>query len=135
VQKALMGSSVPAAMPSRWHRALIGIMALFMGLVSIAEAAGGMRFLARITGPFFSKLFPDRAAGHPAMGHMVMNFSANLLGLDNAATPFALKAMESLQEINPTRPRPVEPQIMFLCLHQSGLQLIPVSVIAIRGRG
>jgi len=110
---------------------LIGIMALFMGLVSIAEAAGGMRFLARITGPFFSKLFPDVPKGHPAMGHMVMNFSANLLGLDNAATPFALKAMESLQEINPDKSRASNPQIMFLCLHQSGLQLIPVSVIAL----
>ncbi|HET6252429.1 MAG TPA: nucleoside recognition domain-containing protein [Puia sp.] len=111
---------------------LIGIMALFMGLVSIAEAAGGMRFLARITGPFFSRLFPDVPKGHPAMGHMVMNFSANLLGLDNAATPFALKAMESLQEINPDKTTASNPQIMFLCLHQSGLQLIPVSVIAIR---
>jgi len=111
---------------------LIGIMALFMGLVSIAEAAGGMRFLARVTGPFFSRLFPDVPRGHPAMGHMVMNFSANLLGLDNAATPFALKAMESLQEINPDKTTASNPQIMFLCLHQSGLQLIPVSVIAIR---
>src|SRR5579863_6382360 len=111
---------------------LIGIMALFMGLVSIAEAAGGMRFLARITGPFFSKLFPDVPKGHPAMGHMVMNFSANLLGLDNAATPFALKAMESLQEINPDKTTASNAQIMFLCLHQSGLQLIPVSVIALR---
>jgi spore maturation protein SpmA/spore maturation protein SpmB len=110
---------------------LIGIMALFMGLVSIAEAAGGMRFLARITGPFFSKLFPDVPKGHPAMGHMVMNFSANLLGLDNAATPFALKAMESLQEINPDKTTASNAQIMFLCLHQSGLQLIPVSVIAL----
>ena len=110
---------------------LIGIMALFMGLVSIAEAAGGMRFLARITGPFFSKLFPDVPKDHPAMGHMVMNFSANLLGLDNAATPFALKAMESLQEINPDKTTASNPQIMFLCLHQSGLQLIPVSVIAL----
>ena len=110
---------------------LIGIMALFMGLVSIAEAAGGMRFLARITGPFFSRLFPDVPKGHPAMGHMVMNFSANLLGLDNAATPFALKAMESLQEINPDKTRASNAQIMFLCLHQSGLQLIPVSVIAL----
>lgn len=111
---------------------LIGIMALFMGLVSIAEAAGGMRFLARITGPFFSKLFPDVPKGHPALGHMVMNFSANLLGLDNAATPFALKAMESLQELNPDKSTASNPQIMFLCLHQSGLQLIPVSVIALR---
>src|SRR6185312_9603731 len=111
---------------------LVGIMALFMGLVTIAEEAGGVRFLARVTGPFFSKLFPDIPKGHPAIGHMVMNFSANLLGLDNAATPFALKAMESLQEINPNKDTASNPQIMFLCLHQSGLQLIPVSVIAIR---
>src|SRR5580658_1624787 len=111
---------------------LIGIMALFMGLVSIAEAAGGMRFLARITGPFFSKLFPDIPKGHPAMGHMVMNFSANLLGLDNASTPFALKAMESLQEINPDKTTASNSQIMFLCLHASGLQVIPVSMIALR---
>ena len=111
---------------------LIGIMALFMGLVSIAEQAGGMRFLARITAPFFSRLFPDLPKGHPAMGHMVMNFSANLLGLDNAATPFALKAMESLQELNPDKATASNSQIMFLCLHASGLQLIPVSIIALR---
>ncbi len=111
---------------------LIGIMALFMGLVSIAEQAGGMRFLARITAPFFSKLFPELPKGHPAMGHMVMNFSANLLGLDNAATPFALKAMESLQELNTDKTTASNSQIMFLCLHASGLQLIPVSMIALR---
>jgi spore maturation protein SpmA/spore maturation protein SpmB len=111
---------------------LIGIMALFMGLVSIAEQAGGIRFLARITAPFFGRLFPDLPKGHPAMGHMVMNFSANLLGLDNAATPFALKAMESLQEINPDKTTASNSQIMFLCLHTSGLQLIPVSIIALR---
>jgi spore maturation protein SpmA/spore maturation protein SpmB len=111
---------------------LIGIMALFMGLVSIAEQAGGMRFLARVTAPFFSRLFPDLPKGHPAMGHMVMNFSANLLGLDNAATPFALKAMESLQELNTDKTTASNSQIMFLCLHASGLQLIPVSMIALR---
>jgi spore maturation protein SpmA/spore maturation protein SpmB len=111
---------------------LIGIMALFMGLVSIAEQAGGIRFLARITGPFFGRLFPDLPKGHPAMGHMVMNFSANLLGLDNAATPFALKAMESLQEINPDKTTASNSQIMFLCLHASGLQVIPISMIALR---
>jgi spore maturation protein SpmA/spore maturation protein SpmB len=111
---------------------LIGIMALFMGLISIADAAGGIRFLSRIVGPFFSRLFPELPKNHPAMGHMVMNFSANLLGLDNAATPFALKAMESMQEINPKKDTASNSQIMFLCLHQSGLQLIPVSVIAIR---
>jgi spore maturation protein SpmA/spore maturation protein SpmB len=111
---------------------LIGIMALFMGFMSIAEIAGGIRVLSRIIGPFFAKLFPDVPQGHPATGHMVMNFSANLLGLDNAATPFGIKAMESLQELNPDKERASNAQIMFLCLHASGLTLIPVSIIAIR---
>ncbi len=111
---------------------LIGVMALFMGFMSIAEKAGGMRLLSRIIGPFFSKIFPDVPKGHPATGHMVMNFSANLLGLDNAATPFGIKAMESLQELNPNKEVASNAQIMFLCLHASGLTLIPVSIIAIR---
>jgi len=111
---------------------LIGIMALFMGFMSIAERAGGIRVLSRIIGPFFSKIFPDLPKGHPAMGHMMMNFSANLLGLDNAATPFGIKAMESLQEINPDKSRASNSQIMFLCLHASGLTLIPVAIIALR---
>lgn len=111
---------------------LIGIMALFMGFMSIAEKAGGIRLLSRIIGPFFSKLFPELPKGHPAMGHMMMNFSANLLGLDNAATPFGLKAMESLQELNPDKKTASNSQIMFLCLHASGLTLIPVSIIAAR---
>jgi spore maturation protein SpmB len=88
--------------------------------------------LSRVIGPFFAKLFPDVPKGHPATGHMVMNFSANLLGLDNAATPFGLKAMESLQELNPSKDTASNAQIMFLCLHASGLTLIPVSIIAIR---
>ncbi|MCX2450255.1 spore maturation protein [Pedobacter sp. PLR] len=111
---------------------LIGIMALFMGFMSIAEKAGGIRLLSRIISPFFSKLFPDVPKGHPATGHMVMNFSANLLGLDNAATPFGLKTMESLQELNPSKDTASNAQIMFLCLHASGLTLIPVSIIAVR---
>jgi spore maturation protein SpmA/spore maturation protein SpmB len=111
---------------------LIGIMALFMGFMSIAERAGGIRLLSRIIGPFFSRLFPDLPKGHPAMGHMMMNFSANLLGLDNAATPFGIKAMESLQEVNPNKERASNAQIMFLCLHASGLTLIPISIIAVR---
>jgi spore maturation protein SpmA/spore maturation protein SpmB len=111
---------------------LIGIMALFMGFMSIAERAGGIRLLSKIIGPFFSKLFPELPKNHPAMGHMVMNFSANLLGLDNAATPFGIKAMESLQELNPNKDTATNSQIMFLCLHASGLTLIPVSIIAIR---
>lgn len=111
---------------------LIGIMTLFMGFMSIAEKAGGMNLLSRIIGPFFSKLFPDVPKGHPAHGHMLMNFSANLLGLDNAATPFGLKAMESLQELNPDKTRASNAQVMFLCLHASGLTLIPISIIALR---
>ncbi len=111
---------------------LIGIMTLFMGFMSIAEKAGGIRFLSRIIGPFFSKLFPGVPKDHPAHGHMMMNFSANLLGLDNAATPFGIKAMESLQELNPDKQRASNAQIMFLCLHASGLTLIPISIIALR---
>ncbi len=111
---------------------LIGIMALFMGFMAIAERAGGIRLLSNIIGPFFSKLFPEVPKGHPAMGHMLMNFSANLLGLDNAATPFGLKAMESLQELNPSKQTASNAQIMFLCLHAAGFTLIPVSIIAVR---
>lgn len=111
---------------------LIGIMALFMGFMNIAEVAGGIRFLAKIVGPFFAKLFPELPKNHPAMGHMIMNFSANLLNLDNAATPFGIKAMESLQEINPDKTKASNAQVMFLCLHASGLTLVPVTVIAAR---
>ena len=111
---------------------LIGIMALFMGFMSIAERAGGIRFLSRIIGPFFSRIFPEVPKDHPSMGHMVMNFSANLMGLDNAATPFGIKAMESLQEINPDKTTASNSQLMFLCLHASGLTLIPTIIIADR---
>lgn len=111
---------------------LIGFLALFMGILAIAEKAGGIRFLSRIIGPFFSRIFPEIPKGHPSMGHMMMNFSANLMGLDNAATPFGLKAMESLQELNPNKAVASNSQIMFLCLHASGLTLIPVSIIALR---
>ena len=111
---------------------LIGIMALFLGFMNIAERAGGVRFLAKIIGPFFSRIFPDVPKNHPSMGHMVMNFSANLMGLDNAATPFGIKAMESLQEINPSKDTASNPQLMFLCLHASGLTLIPTTIIADR---
>ena len=111
---------------------LIGIMALFMGFMSIAESAGGIRLLSRIIGPFFTRLFPEIPKGHPSMGHMMMNFSANLLGLDNAATPFGIKTMESLQELNPNKSVASNSQIMFLCLHACGPTLIPVSIIAVR---
>ncbi|MBS4063111.1 MAG: spore maturation protein [Chitinophagaceae bacterium] len=111
---------------------LIGILALFMGFMSIAEKAGGINLLSRIISPFFTRIFPEIPKGHPAFGHMMMNFSANLLNLDNAATPFGLKAMESLQELNPSKSTASNSQLMFLCLHASGLTLIPVTIIAAR---
>ncbi|MFN5814013.1 MAG: nucleoside recognition domain-containing protein [Bacteroidota bacterium] len=111
---------------------LIGIMTLFLGFMNIGEKAGAIRFLSRIVGPFFSKLFPEIPDKNHDFLHMIMNFSANLLGLDNAATPFGLKAMQSLQELNPEKETASNAQIMFLVLHASGLTLIPISIIAIR---
>jgi spore maturation protein SpmA len=111
---------------------LIGIMSMFLGFLNIGEKAGAINFLSRIIGPFFNKLFPEVPKNHPAMGHMMMNFSANLLGLDNAATPFGLKAMKSLQELNPNKDQASNAQIMFMVLHASGLTIIPVSIIAQR---
>ncbi|MEO5996688.1 MAG: nucleoside recognition domain-containing protein [Chitinophagaceae bacterium] len=111
---------------------LVGILSLFLGFMKIGEKAGAINFLSRLVGPFFSRLFPDVPKNHPAIGQMMMNFSANLLGLDNAATPFGLKAMDSLQELNPNKETASNAQIMFLALHASGLTLIPISVIALR---
>lgn len=111
---------------------LIGTLALFMGLLNIAERAGGINVLSRFISPFLSKLFPSIPAGHSSYGHMVMNFSANILGLDNAATPFGLKAMQSLQELNTEKEKATDAQLMFLALHAAGLTLIPVSILAVR---
>lgn len=111
---------------------LTGVMVFFMGLMNVGEKAGAVNFLARILNPFMKRLFPGVPDKHPAMGQMVMNFSANMLGLDNAATPFGLKAMESLQTLNPDKETATNAQIMFLVLHTSGLTLIPLSIIAYR---
>jgi spore maturation protein SpmA len=111
---------------------LAGVMTLWLGIMNIGEKAGAINLLARLIAPFFSRIFPGVPKNHPATGHMVMNFSANLLGLDNAATPFGLKAMESLQTLNPSKDEPSDAQIMFLVLHTSGLTLIPVAIIAQR---
>jgi spore maturation protein SpmA len=111
---------------------LIGVMSLFLGFMNVGEKAGAINFLSRIVAPFFSKLFPEIPKNHPSLGHMIMNFSANLLGLDNAATPFGLKAMQSLQELNPDKETASNAQIMFMVLNASGLTLIPVSIIAQR---
>ena len=111
---------------------LAGIMTLWLGILSIGEKAGAIDWLAKIISPFFSRIFPEVPKNHPATGHMVMNFSANLLGLDNAATPFGLKAMASLHTLNPNKDEASNAQIMFLVLHASGLTLIPLSVMAQR---
>ena len=111
---------------------LAGVMTFFMGLLNIGEKAGAIGFMARIVGPFFSKLFPEIPKNHPAGGQMIMNFSANMLGLDNAATPFGLKAMQSLQELNPKKDTASNAQIMFMVLHSAGPVLIPLSIMAQR---
>jgi spore maturation protein SpmA len=111
---------------------LAGAMIFFLGLMKIAERAGAINFLARKLNPFLKRLFPELPEKHPAMGEMVMNFSANMLGLDNAATPFGLKAMKSLEEINPNKGTASNAQIMFLVMHTSGLTLIPLSIIGYR---
>ena len=111
---------------------LAGVMTFFLGLLNIAEKAGVINVIARIIGPFFHGIFPEVPRDHPANGQMIMNFSANLLGLDNAATPFGLKAMQSLQELNPRPADASNAQIMFAVLHTSGLTIIPLSIMAQR---
>ena len=111
---------------------LAGVMTLWLGILAIGEKAGAIDFIAKLIAPFFSRIFPEVPKDHPANGHMVMNFSANFLGLDNAATPFGLKAMASLQELNPQKDTASNAQIMFLVLQTSGLTLIPLSIMAQR---
>ncbi len=111
---------------------LVGVMSLWLGVMKIGEQAGVIGLFARGMAPLFSRLFPDIPRGHPAGGSIVMNFSANMLGLDNAATPLGLKAMRELQEINTDKQRASDAMVMFLVLNTAGITLIPSSVIAIR---
>lgn len=111
---------------------LTGAMCLWLGIMRIGENGGAIRLLTRAVSPLFSKLFPDIPKDHPSIGSMMMNFSANMLGLDNAATPLGLKAMKELQEINPDKERASNAQIMFLVLNTSGLTIIPISIFALR---
>jgi spore maturation protein SpmA len=111
---------------------LAGVMTLWMGILAIGEKAGLVDVVARLMAPFFSRVFPGVPRDHPATGLMVMNYSANFLGLDNAATPIGLKAMQSLQSLNPAQDEATDAQIMFLVLQTAGLTLIPVTVIAQR---
>lgn len=109
-----------------------GVMILWLGLMNIGEKAGAINFLSKIIGPFFNKLFPEVPKDHPVNGQLLMNFSANMLGLDNAATPLGLKAMKGLQDLNPNKKEASNAQIMFLALNTSGLTLIPITILAQR---
>lgn len=111
---------------------LTGVMSLWLGLMRIGEKGGMVPILSRLVGPFFSRLFPDVPKDHPATGSIIMNFSANILGLDNAATPLGLKAMKELQDLNPDKETATNAQITFLVLNTSGLTIIPLAVIADR---
>lgn len=111
---------------------MTGILCLWMGFMKIGEDGGAVRIMSKLVAPLFSRLFPDVPKGHPAIGSMMMNFSANMLGLDNAATPVGLKAMNDLQELNPNPKTATNAQIMFLMLNASGLTIIPVSILAAR---
>lgn len=111
---------------------LVGVMTLWLGLMNIGEKAGAINFLSRIVGPFFNKLFPEIPKSHPVNGQIMMNFSANMLGLDNAATPLGLKAMNGMQELNPHKDTASNAQIMFLVLNTSGLTIIPITILAQR---
>ena len=111
---------------------LIGIMALWLGIMKIGERGGAVQLLSRLTSPFFRRIFPEIPRNHPAMGSMLMNITANMLGLDNAATPLGLKAMNQLQSLNKSKDTASNAQIMFLVLNTSGLTIIPVSIMGLR---
>mgnify|MGYP004683802365 FL=1 len=113
---------------------LTGVLSLWLGIMKIGEKGGMVNALARLLSPVFSKLFPDIPKGHPVTGSIFMNIAANMLGLDNAATPLGLKAMEQLQQLNPKKDTATNPMIMFLVLNTSGLTLIPVSIMVYRAQ-
>lgn len=113
---------------------LTGVLSFWLGMMKIGERGGLVDAVARALSPVFTKLFPDIPRDHPAFGHMFMNIAANMLGLDNAATPLGLKAMESLQELNPKKDTATNPMIMFLVLNTSGLAIVPVGILVYRAQ-
>ena len=113
---------------------LTGVLSLWLGIMKIGEKGGVVNFLAKVLSPVFTKLFPDIPKGHPVTGSIFMNIAANMLGLDNAATPLGLKAMEQLQDLNPKKDTATNPMIMFLVLNTSGLTLIPISIMVYRAQ-
>ncbi len=131
-QKIVTGTFDSAKTGAEISLGLIGLMSFWLGIMKIGERGGMIRIFARAVGPFFAKLFPEIPRNHPAYGSILMNFSANMLGLDNAATPLGLKAMKELQELNPEKETASNAQIMFLVLNASSLTLLPVSIMAYR---
>src|SRR5512132_3366140 len=113
---------------------LTGVLTMWLGLMKIGEKGGAINVMAAIARPFFRRLFPEVPADHPAHGSIIMNFAANMLGLDNAATPLGLKAMQELQELNPDKDTATNAQIMFLVLNTSGLTIIPISIMTFRAQ-
>lgn len=113
---------------------LTGVLTLWLGLMKIGERGGVIRIFAKLVGPFFAKLFPELPKNHPATGSIMMNMAANMLGLDNAATPMGLKAMKQMQEVNPNKDTASNAQIMFLVLNTSGLTIIPISIMVYRSQ-
>lgn len=114
---------------------LTGVLTLWLGIMKIGERAGVIEFFGRLISPFFSRLFPGIPKGHPAMGAIFMNISANMLGLDNAATPMGLKAMQEMQTLNDSKDTATDAMIMFLVLNSSGLCLVPISIMMYRAQG
>ncbi|WP_118195283.1 nucleoside recognition domain-containing protein [Albibacterium indicum] len=131
-QRIISGTFDSAKTAAEISLGLIGLMAFWLGIMKIGEKGGMIQLFARAVGPFFNKLFPEVPKNHPALGSVLMNFSANMLGLDNAATPLGLKAMKELQELNPKKDTATNAQIMFLVLNASSLTLLPISIMAYR---
>ena len=113
---------------------LTGVLTLWLGFMKIAEKGGMVSLMSKAIGPLFNRLFPSLPKNHPAYGSMMMNFAANMLGLDNAATPMGLKAMDEMQSVNPQKERASDAQIMFLVLNTSGLTIIPISIMVYRAQ-
>lgn len=145
VVQLMMGNTqvFPAIMDSTFSSArtafdisigLTGTLSLWMGIMKIGEKGGLVNAISRLLSPVFTRLFPEIPAGHPAFGHIFMNLSANMLGLDNAATPLGLKAMEEMQKLNAQKERATNAMIMFLVLNTSGLTLVPVSILVYRAQ-
>ena len=136
VWSAIMNSSFDqAAFAFEISLGLTGVLTLWMGIMKIGERGGEIEFFGHLISPFFSRLFPGIPKGHPAMGAIFMNISANMLGLDNAATPMGLRAMQEMQSLNPKKDTATDAMIMFLVLNSSGLCLIPISIMMYRAQG